>query len=412
MAKNIWQKVLRVFYEYSAELVLYIEEGKVKGVISKPDIEHAMSDIEYTRSEINTIPVRQVNDLELLIELHQKFAVNAYEKTGVLPVVNKKKDFVGLWSRTELIQAHQPISEVKAWSPPKVSKKIDDLNDEKTEDVKPSIGIEIDKPDEQLLVTETEHQASLDKDSREFEDTNAQAEQSEPEPGPIQEKQSKTVEVNTQQPEKTVAEVEEDTTPKWKAQIEHGVLAILTIETLPLPLLAADPNGNELFFNTDWRELNKTHLSALGTQYLIHFAKERMAQLALDGALDVKDTIELDVLPDNNIVKMRVIREDTKAIGYLFWIMQRSQKPEKAQTLGDIKVRALTKKDRVSIENEAKSSGFLGRTLPDIVSQEEKRAILWALEQAGGNRSNAAMLLGIPRQTFSYKMQKYFKKDH
>ena len=92
--------------------------------------------------------------------------------------------------------------------------------------------------------------------------------------------------------------------------------------------------------------------------------------------------------------------------------MQRSQKSQKAQTLGEIKVQALTKKDRVSIENEAKSSGFLGRTLPDIVSQEEKRAILWALEQAGGNRSNAAMLLGIPRQTFSYKMQKYFKKDH
>ena len=412
MAKNIWQKVLRVFYEYSAELVLYIEEGKVKGVISKPDIEHAMSDIEYTRSEINTIPVRQVNDLELLIELHQKFAVNAYEKTGVLPVVNKKKDFVGLWSRTELIQAHQPISEVKAWSPPKVSKKTDDLNDEKTEDVKPSVGIEIDEPNEQLLATKTEHQASLDKDSREFEDTNTQAEQSEPEPRSIQEKQSKPVEVNIQQPEKTVAKVEEDTTPKWKAQIEHGVLAILTIETLPLPLLAADPNGKELFFNTDWREQNKAHLSALGTQYLINFAKERMAQLALDGALDVKDTIELDVLPDNNIVKMRVIREDTKAIGYLFWIMQRSQKPGKAQTLGDIKVRALTKKDRVSIENEANSSGFLGRTLPDIVSQEEKRAILWALEQAGGNRSNAAMLLGIPRQTFSYKMQKYFKKDH
>ena len=412
MAKNIWQKVLRVFYEYSAELVLYIEEGKVKGVISKPDIEHAMSDIEYTRSEINTIPVRQVNDLELLIELHQKFAVNAYEKTGVLPVVNKKKDFVGLWSRTELIQAHQPISEIKAWSPPKVSKKTDDLNDKKTEDVKPSIGIEIDEPDEQLLVTETEHQASLDKDSREFEDTNAQAEQSEPELRPIQEKQSKPVELNIQQSEKTVAEIKEDTTPKWKTQIEHGVLAILTIETLPLPLLAADPNGKELFFNTDWRELNKAHLSALGTQYLINFAKERMAQLALDGALDVKDTIELDVLPDNNIVKMRVIREDTKAIGYLFWIMQRSQKPGKVQTLGDIKVRALTKKDRVSIENEAKSSGFLGRTLPDIVSQEEKRAILWALEQADGNRSNAAMLLGIPRQTFSYKMQKYFKKDH
>ena len=412
MAKNIWQKVLRVFYEYSAELVLYIEEGKVKGVISKPDIEYAMSDIEYTHSEINTIPVRQVNDLELLIELHQKFAVNAYEKTGVLPVVNKKKDFVGLWSRTELIQAHQPISEVKTWSPPKVSKKIDDLNDEKTKNVKPSIGIEIDKPDEQLLATETESQALLDKDPREFEDTNTQAEQSEPEPEPAQENQSKPVEVNIQQPEKTVAGVEEDATPKWKAQIEHGVLAILTIETLPLPLLAADPNGKELFFNTDWRELNKAHLSALGTQYLINFAKERMAQLALDGALDVKDTIELDVLPDNNIVKMRVIRKDTKAIGYLFWIMQRAQKPEKAQTLGDIKVQALTKKDRVSIENEAKSSGFLGRTLPDIVSQEEKRAILWALKQSGGNRSNAAMLLGIPRQTFSYKMQKYFKKDH
>ena len=52
------------------------------------------------------------------------------------------------------------------------------------------------------------------------------------------------------------------------------------------------------------------------------------------------------------------------------------------------------------------SAEFSGKTLPDILAAEEARAMAWAMAEANGNQSDAALLLGIPRQTFNYRYRK------
>jgi DNA-binding NtrC family response regulator len=46
-------------------------------------------------------------------------------------------------------------------------------------------------------------------------------------------------------------------------------------------------------------------------------------------------------------------------------------------------------------------------TLPQMVENLEKRAIIWALEETGGVRTRAADLLGISERNLRYKMEKY-----
>ena len=45
--------------------------------------------------------------------------------------------------------------------------------------------------------------------------------------------------------------------------------------------------------------------------------------------------------------------------------------------------------------------------VPISLQEAEKRAIIAALEWAGGNKSSAARVLGITRQTLRQKLKKY-----
>ena len=44
--------------------------------------------------------------------------------------------------------------------------------------------------------------------------------------------------------------------------------------------------------------------------------------------------------------------------------------------------------------------------MPEILAAEEARAMAWAMAEANDNQSDAALLLGIPRQTFNYRYRK------
>jgi DNA-binding NtrC family response regulator len=46
-------------------------------------------------------------------------------------------------------------------------------------------------------------------------------------------------------------------------------------------------------------------------------------------------------------------------------------------------------------------------TLPEMVEDLEKKAIIRALDQTGGVRTKAAELLGISERNLRYKMEKY-----
>ena len=112
---------------------------------------------------------------------------------------------------------------------------------------------------------------------------------------------------------------------------------------------------------------------------------------AMEGGLEHDETIDIRGILRSRVIKVRPIRPDSEDVmpaGYLFWLepapLDNHQYPG----------------------TEKNAATYSGRTLPEILEDEERRALIWAMEQAGGNQSNAAMLLGIPRQTFSYKWKK------
>ena len=58
------------------------------------------------------------------------------------------------------------------------------------------------------------------------------------------------------------------------------------------------------------------------------------------------------------------------------------------------------------LDDDKIESGTFCQSLPDIVKKTERKYIEQALRLTNGNLSQAAELLGIPRQTLKYKVQK------
>lgn len=194
----------------------------------------------------------------------------------------------------------------------------------------------------------------------------------------------------------------------------NGQLAIMTMEALPIPMLACDTRGEELFLNQDWQLFLKQKKDKLKTPILLEQAKKIMVRLAKANTLDSQNAMvvenfsaysvaEKKFLPYNvflKAIRMQISASEQKTIGYLFYIVRDAQEKENVSAVG--KQEALAAKD---------SASYSGKTLPEIIKEKEKDVLLWAYHQAGENQSNAAMLLGIPRQTFSYKFNKYFQKQ-
>lgn len=194
----------------------------------------------------------------------------------------------------------------------------------------------------------------------------------------------------------------------------NGQLAIMTMEALPIPMLACDTRGEELFLNQDWQLFLKQKKDKLKTPILLEQAKKIMVRLAKANTLDSENAMvvenfsaysvaEKKFLPYNvflKAIRMQISASEQKTIGYLFYIVRDAQEKENVSAVG--KQEALAAKD---------SASYSGKTLPEIIKEKEKDVLLWAYHQAGENQSNAAMLLGIPRQTFSYKFNKYFQKQ-
>ena len=445
MHKSSWQHILKIFYEYSVEVLIYIEKGKFKGIIAKQDIVEALSDIDVIRSDEDEIPLREVDSIETLLELHQKFHCLDDDKNKVLPVVNRNKEFVGLWGRSQILKAYESLPSISAWQPEVVSRQQKELEEPRSlkvditrlaEDLKKAPAprvpskVKIHFNSDMISIENKENETVLE--SKQTDTVEKQVESDIPDFSINSQKTrlSKALETHLKKKPDLSRAVQpkqgrqndsdkhdqgSELIPKWKVQIENSKLAILTIETLPIPLMAADTKGNELYYNRDWENLVKIHRHQLNTGYLVEFAKDVMADKALKGNLDPDDTLALDVLKKQGL-SMRLMRQtiegQSKAVGYLFWVnespSERRVRPSELISKRSTDSAFSTLSKTPSIEKEATS--FLGRTLPDILADQEKKAIEWAMDEADGNQSNAAMLLGIPRQTLSYKMQKYFKQ--
>ncbi len=197
------------------------------------------------------------------------------------------------------------------------------------------------------------------------------------------------------EPEQTVEQIsprpEGISLPKSTVGGKMEQLAIAALETLTLPMLACNAKGQEIFYNEEWDEIRRKYRDSLSCGRLFSLAREKITEAWMDNFASASPVIILPGFVPGFSITMRAIekrdeKDQSITEGYLFWLLRHEE----------IKLQALS------------TDNFSGLTLPEITAEAEKRAIVWAMEQTDGNQSNAAMLLGIPRQTFSYKFRKYF----
>jgi len=468
MEPDTLTKLLRIFYKHSVEYIIYIIQGKITGIINKQDVVNMMSDLSIVSDIDQDIPVTKINDLEEVLDIHHKYGI-IQDSNKVIPVVNAKNEFVGTWGRAEIIQAYENIAEVKTWKPPSVSVSsinknplesetllekrtmIHDDSINNIEDDKSSIG-EYNELDFSLLnkLNKNNQDALLENNFRNIkknsvhsntvqndkelsfstrvketvENKNTTSRKSriklqvrkstemkqnriDVKKRPLAEVQRKEEifvsrkKTETRIKEQKVSENKSIGKAKWKVEVERGRLAVLTLETLPLPMVAIDTAGSVIFYNKDWED---DYASRVDNEFLLDEAKSLMAKKALAGSLEVKKTLDLPNILPKKLVRMKAMRSEVlndnnvpvmRTIGYLFWI-------------DDSKVALIDSHSREEITTFSEDKQYLGSTLPDILAEEEKKAISWAMNESDNNITNAAMLLGIPRQTLSYKYHKLF----
>lgn len=81
MASEDFEIVLRIFYQTGSSAAVYIEDGKIKGILYKRDIVGRLSDIEIS-GEISDQPLyREVRHINLILqELENRGALKKGEK--------------------------------------------------------------------------------------------------------------------------------------------------------------------------------------------------------------------------------------------------------------------------------------------------------------------------------------------
>ena len=301
------QNLLKLFYKYSSDTILYLKDGKLKGYITRQDVTESLSNISDINTDLVSF-VHEINDMDKILNFLEESKIIEGNKKRI-PVINKKFEFIGLWERVDVIKSWEDIPTIAKWN----------------------MGTSTDK---------------------------------ETYPAPPQENISGNGGLGQK-------------------------LALLAIETLPIGMLAISILGEEILCNEDWLNLKRKYPKELTTKNIIYKAKNAMAEEAFKKDETFSNmTFCLDsILKDQNI-KMRLIRNKNKTIGYLFW------KPESGP-------------DPLQ-RSSSTGYSYKGRGLKDILTHEEKSVLKWAIENAGGHIGKAAKMIGVSKQTFGYKYKKYF----
>ncbi|MES0489235.1 MAG: helix-turn-helix domain-containing protein [Leptospirales bacterium] len=362
MEKEPLQQLLRTFFRYEVSLILLFNEKKsIEGAFFKSDIESLMSDLESVQLA-EAPPLRELSDLESLLELFQQYGV-LQDNIRVLPAVDFFFEVQGLLGRREIIDAWGELEEAEQLIEFEPSRK------------KPSFSEPVDI---KKIITKTPKPKII-------------ISQAGSEPSPQVEKVFQGFQTSL------------DANPN---------LSLLALEALPLPMLAVDLKGKTLFFNNDWDSF-RVKYPHLETLDLMDKAKDKMARMAFEGDLTIQSTLEFSDFVPRAILKMRSLLDERGSrptvIGYLFWIdrdqatsklLANSSSPEETE-------KPVSSQVLLSAQPEHRT-GYSGKSLNDILADEEKKALSWAITEADGNQTSAAALLGLPRQTFAYRYKKYF----
>ncbi len=381
---------MRIFIEHKADILPVVERGRIVGQLDRLSIMEALSEI---RPEGCLLALKELESTdELLRRLDSS-------ESGALPTVNRAFEFNALWGRAEILQAQGKIPQVKIWQPQAVAPLPTDPH---VQAVPATLAIASEKnaADTYLApLAETGQRPAVVEQKTERENP----------PGA----QPATITIVREPSPKAIpsakrAEREEPAAAgtnlrspaeKFHRELERGRLAINTLAALELPLMACDGGGSELFHNRAFGDLRRRFGHLLDSGELVKKAKDAIAASALKGDLDIDRPVKLRANVTGYGIFCKAIRDfdnpSARAQGYIFWL-----EPAAA-------TRSVTADWSVSSEG----NGYQGRTLPEILAAEESRAMAWAMREANGNQSDAALLLGIPRQTFNYRYRRLARQQ-
>ena len=107
------QSLLRLFYQYSCETILYLKDGKLKGYIQKQEVTESLSDISRTNVDLTSL-VHRIEDMDQILSFLERSSIVKDNKKRI-PIINKRFKFVDLWERVDLIRSWEDIPKIEKW---------------------------------------------------------------------------------------------------------------------------------------------------------------------------------------------------------------------------------------------------------------------------------------------------------
>lgn len=389
MSQYQFHLILRYFYSYSCDLFILFKNGKISGYLLKSDIESMLSDLSAIQNSNDKLPIKILQNTDHLIQLFNQYGITK-EGKKVLPSLDSNLEFSAFWPIDELIKSFEAVPNVRKWNPE------DEENVRKQE---PSKTI---KEKISIINVETnfnQWKNRSGKNNQEKLNTESlEASHKIIEPNNLKDKNISSDKKESLPQKKPPTNIIDNYTKKNLNQYENKI-SLYTLETLPIPMMAIDKKGEIIFHNNEWERIYKLIKSDFSTHNLLEKTRDEMARLAFEGSFE-KDTIisVLEYKAYHIKCKSIIGHNFTVSLGYLFW----AEKNAEQENIKNPSPSSVSKSEKVE------SNGYLGSTLPEILEREEKKVLAWAFSEAGNNYSNAAMLLGIPRQTFTYRYKKLF----
>ena len=355
---------MRLFMEHKTDVLPVVERGRIVGEIDRLAIMEALSEIRPEGYMLAIKPAESADEL-----------LRRVDAAGLdnLATINRNFEFNALWSRAEIMQGGGKTPQVKIWTPPAEPEPVKATFTHAAVETAAATGVAEEKPASTFtIVRET------------------------PKP-PVADAPAPRVET------RPVAE-------NLHREIERGRLAINTLAALDLPLMACDGAGNEIFHNRAFADIRLRDAMNLKSDDLVHRAKDAITESALKGELDIEKAVKIKAGPRGFDVLCKAIRNfddpTSRAVGYIFWLVARDahKLAEAWMPAGEPGTHTLPGPQLYAAD--AATGDYSGKTLPEILASEEAKAMAWAMREADGNQSDAALLLGIPRQTFNYRYRK------
>ena len=414
---------MRLFMEHKTDVLPVVERGRIVGQLDRLALVEALSEI---RPEGYTLSIQEAESADELLRRLD------HEGAQGLATINRNFEFNAVWGRAEILQAQGKIPQVKIWRPgttegaglaePWMAKGKPGAT-EGTGFAEPrravgepgtteGTGLAEQRASTAEAVIVTRQQPVIQPAAREARLAEmpqpvksvvkpAPAERplpSSPEPAAtisIVREMHQPVSQSPSAKEPVTAASQRGIAENLHREIENGRMAINTLAALDIPLLACHGSGTEIFHNRAFQDIRLRDAIHLKTDDLVARAKDAIAESALKGDLDIDKAVKLRQAPRGFECYCKAIRDyenpASRAFGYIFWLVPTSPAPAGTTALYS------------AAEGSAE---FTGKTLPDILAAEEARAMAWAMAEANGNQSDAALLLGIPRQTFNYRYRK------